>query len=159
MIEFDGMITGEAEKFLWNKAKKFGVTVMGISFGIFIVGALALAFITEYWMIFFALLACAVIVLSAMLFLPQSKKQKEEGTPKKIYIEDEFIIAIVNDHEEYRYISEAKELVDYGEFYDVVYTPADKFVCQKSLLSKGTLKEFEALFEGKLRRVTEEDSK
>ena len=29
---------------------------------------------------------------------------------------------------------------------------SDKFICQKSLLTQGTLEEFEALFEGKIER-------
>ena len=52
-------------------------------------------------------------------------------------------------------IEDVVKLVDYGEFYDLSFPFGklnDKFVCQKSLLSKGTLEEFEALFEGKIIR-------
>ena len=52
-------------------------------------------------------------------------------------------------------IDSVKRVVDYGEWYDFVFYYSDRdlyFVCQKSLLTKGTLEEFEALFEGKIVR-------
>ena len=52
-------------------------------------------------------------------------------------------------------ISDAKQLRDFGEFYEIVFPfgkVSDKFICQKNLLTQGTLEEFEKLFEGKTTR-------
>ena len=55
-------------------------------------------------------------------------------------------------------INKIKQVVDYGEFYYVVFYMGMLFVigamCQKNLLTKGTLEEFEAKFVDKLVRKT-----
>ena len=57
---------------------------------------------------------------------------------------------------EYRNIEDVKCVRDFGEFYELVFPfgkISEKFICQKDLLSKGTLAEFEALFGDKILRV------
>ena len=52
-------------------------------------------------------------------------------------------------------LSKVKKVVDAGDWYYVVFKGGSinsAFVCQKNLLTKGTLDEFEKLFEGKLVR-------
>ena len=52
-------------------------------------------------------------------------------------------------------IDDVKKIIDYGEFYDFVFTFSARdiyFVCQKDLLVCGTIEEFESLFEGKIER-------
>lgn len=50
-------------------------------------------------------------------------------------------------------INEVKKVIDYGECYFIIYTDvAQAIVCQKDLIKEGTLEEFEALFEGKIKR-------
>ena len=55
-------------------------------------------------------------------------------------------------------ISKIKQVADYGEFYYVVFYTGMLFVigamCQKNLLTKGKLEEFEAKFVDKLVRKT-----
>ena len=76
-------------------------------------------------------------------------------TPKKIFVQDEYIVCTADKWTEAKAVSDVKVVRDFGEFYDLVFpfgNASEKFVCQKSLLSKGTLEDFEALFEGKLER-------
>ena len=50
-------------------------------------------------------------------------------------------------------ISSICQIVDYGEWYYLVFDYGDKdlyFVCQKDLLTGGTIEEFENIFEGKI---------
>lgn len=52
-------------------------------------------------------------------------------------------------------IKDVKNVYDHGEFYDLVFPfgkISGKFICQKNLLTEGTLAEFEALFDGKIVR-------
>ena len=52
-------------------------------------------------------------------------------------------------------ISDVKKVVDHGEFYELSFVfgkVSDKFICQKSLLTKGTLEEFKAMFGDKVYR-------
>ena len=55
--------------------------------------------------------------------------------------------------EEFRLIADAAKVIDYGDFYYISFPfgkISNNFVCQKDLLTQGTLEEFEALFEGKI---------
>lgn len=72
-----------------------------------------------------------------------------------IRIQDNILLSVSDRATESRYIEEVKEVRDYGEYYVLVFPMgklSEKFVCQKDLLTKGTLEEFEALFEGKIVR-------
>ena len=48
-----------------------------------------------------------------------------------------------------------EQVLDYGAWYEIKFVPSEKnfrFVCQKDLLVKGTIEDFEKMFEGKLIR-------
>ena len=75
--------------------------------------------------------------------------------PKKIYVEDEYIVCVGEAYEESKFIDDVAKVIDHGEFYELVFpfgNASDKFICQKGLLTKGTLEEFEQLFSGKITR-------
>ena len=65
---------------------------------------------------------------------------------------------IVRQHtkgETHRSINSVTRVLDYGEWYYLLFEFDSRdiyFVCQKSLLTKGSLEEFEALFEGKIEK-------
>ena len=74
----------------------------------------------------------------------------------KITIEDERVIYehgnVYNSYD----ISEVIEVIEYQEYYHILFNNFNKnYVCQKDLLTQGTIEEFEALFEGKITRVNE----
>lgn len=100
--------------------------------------------------------AGVAILMVLMVYIPKSKKEKRKSMPERIYTEEEYIVALVGGKEEYRLIADALRLADYGEFYVIdfpVGKVSDKFVCQKDLLVKGTLEEFELLFRDVFIRV------
>lgn len=155
MIEFDGYISGAAEQYFWNKARKLTQTILIASVLVFlpIIGLIAIK--TKYWLLL--VFYCTLFVWIPLLArIPKSKKEKLALLPKKIFTEDEYITVVAGDQEEYRQISDAKLVRDHGEFYEITFPVgkvSDKFICQKNLLTKGTLEDFEALFEGKITKV------
>ncbi len=79
--------------------------------------------------------------------------------PKRIYTDNEFIAVETDKEGEFAKISDVKKVVDHGEFYELIFPlgkVGKKYICQKNLLTKGTLEEFESLFEGKIERKTKE---
>ncbi len=67
------------------------------------------------------------------------------------------VICIADKYKECRKISDVKRVRDYGEFYELVFPlskMSEKFICQKNLLTKGTLEEFKRLFRGKIADIT-----
>ena len=75
-------------------------------------------------------------------------------SPLLIYaIIHKHIVCITDRYEEIRKLKDVKRVTDRGEHYEIDFVYgrlSSSFVCQKTLLSKGTLEKFEALFEGKL---------
>ncbi len=163
MIEFNGYLTGNAQKFFCNQIVKLQQKFMIF---IYIPGFFLLFWFS--YLIWGTIIEPSIVifcfVLAALtLLLPkiQTKKEKEKITPQKVYIENEIIISQSNALIESRYIEDVKEVRDYGEFYYLTF-PFGKysyrFVCQKNLLSQGTLDDFESLFEGKIVRKTQKSN-
>ena len=162
MIEFNGTITGRAEKFLWKKSRKLGLGILAVSFSLIFIPVLIICINTDYWdlMIGFSALCASTFLLT---FIPKTKKEKEKLLPNKIFTDVEYIVCQTKiGLEEFKLISDASKLIDYGDFYFISFPVgnlSDSFVCQKNLLTNGTLEEFEALFEGKIERKTNENHK
>lgn len=154
MVEFNGRITGKAEKHYFKSSTQIGLLIIVVS-GVGVLFPLILfSFINGYTRL--GLYCCfGLIVWFLIPLIPKTKKQKLSLTPKKIYTDGESITCISDAFVESRMIGDEKEVVDYGEFYAIVYPfgkLSDKFICQKSLLTKGSLEEFEKIFEEKIKR-------
>ena len=157
MIEFSGELTGKTKEYLLKKQVAMQTKVaiiIGVLFGAPTI--LASIFVSVYALIFFAPLA---IVLVFSIKKPSEKDQKA-FMPKRIYIDlnEETIVNECEEMERFHMISDVKEVIDYGEWYHIffVYESRDLyFVCQKDLLTKGTIEEFKALFEGKITKINE----
>lgn len=154
MIEFNGYITGSAEKYFFKRARNLVRNLMLASLLLLFPIVIAFSVNKKFW--FLLQMYCIIFVtLPLVLYIPKSKKEKKAITPKKIFTEDEYIICITDKCEEIRHIGDAKKVQDFGEFYEIIFPfgkVSEKYICQKSLLVKGTLEEFEALFEGKIVR-------
>ena len=83
------------------------------------------------------------------------KKGNKDVLIKRVYVEGSHIFS-VSSNGTYKFkIKSIKKVTDYGEFYFIEFSKflaVEDIVCQKNLLTKGTLEEFEALFEDKLVR-------
>ena len=80
--------------------------------------------------------------------------------PKRVYVdtEEESIVHECEKMERFHMLYSVERVLDYGEWYYFIFNYANRdlyFVCQKSLLTNGTLEEFEELFEGKIERRTQ----
>ena len=150
MIGFDGYISGEAKKFYRKKSRRMGRNIFFISMGIFSPAIIALAINLKNWVILIGYISLFAIV-PLLFMIPQGQKTDREMTPKRIYTDGEYIVCLTDKVTESRLISDVKQVNEYGEFYELVFPfgkLSEKFICQKSLLSEGTLEDFEKLFDG-----------
>ena len=156
MIEFNGYLTGKSQKFFCKQIVKLQQKFMAVAF---IVGFIILymAFYFLFNIIVEPIAVILTIILSALaLLLPniQTKKEKEKITPQKVYIENDMIVSKSNAMVDTRFMKDVKEVRDYGEFYYFVFKAYSyRFVCQKDLLTQGTIEEFENLFAGKIKKM------
>ena len=92
-------------------------------------------------------------LIPLLFFIPKRKKEKLAMLPKRIYIKDEHIVCVADRYTDSKFISDVKKVIDHGEFYELCFPfgkISEKFICQKSLLTKGSLREFEEIFKKKL---------
>ena len=159
MIEFKGYLTGVSQKYFCNQIVK--LQRIFIVFTFIPAMYLILLFSYAYWGGSFIDLqtALVILILFVILFmLPkiQTKKEKKKNTPQRVFIENDIIISQSNALVEGRTLMDVKEVRDYGDFYYLVF-PFGKysyrFVCQKNLLTQGTLSDFETLFADRIKRM------
>ena len=152
MIEFDGYITGPALKRFHRNNKVTGIKFIMASVLLVAPFVIGFAIKSQNWLL--VILSCVMICIAPLsVFLPQSKKYNQSITPKNIVIDDGYITCKTEIQGETRLISDVKWVYEHDEFYEFIF-PFGKistsFICQKSLLCKGSLEEFEALFKDKL---------
>jgi len=154
MIEFNGYLTGSAENRFHRKSRDiaqniflFAVLALFPSVIFFGIKLHTWKLIATYCLLF--------ILIPLLVRIPKSKKERISITPKRIYIEENHIVCISDRYTESRFVSDVIKVIDNEEFYELCFPfgkVSEKYICQKSLLTKGSLVEFEALFGDKIIR-------
>lgn len=155
MIEFNGYISGETEKYLWKNSRLGVFKVLFATYLVIMPLFVILSFQLDNFYILLGYMILSLIFLVCILFVPNSKDRA--FIPKKVFTDNKNIVVVTEKQEQFRLISDATVVKEYDEFYFIEFPfgqKSDLFVCQKSLLTKGTLEEFEALFPGKIERHT-----
>lgn len=152
MVKFEGYPTGEAKRSYAKNARKFGHKTILVSWLLLLPAFISVSYSMRRWIfVGIYLLVAGMLHLTVCLF-----RGKSISLSKSIYTEDEYIIALGDDFQQIKSISDVKYVIDHGDFYELVFplgNVTDKFICQKDLLVEGTLEEFEALFKDKLRKA------
>lgn len=154
MIEFRGYLTGNALKHHQKRMRELGQKILIITFLLFIPVIVVLASALKLWSLL-AIYPVLCLFFLLITFIPKGKKELLRVIPSRIFIEDECIVRIAGGKEDFKLIADADRMIDHGEFYEVIFpvgNASPDFICQKTLLTQGTLNEFEALFEGKIVR-------
>ena len=150
MIVFEGECSEEIKKFAVNIGKKI-MNFVGIFPSIpFTALTIYLGVCVDYiYMLFLVLWLSAPIMWH--FFIAPNGKEKDIITPIKVEIDDEHVIKeMPKNYNTYR-VDEVKRVEDYGDFYRIIfYFPhCDRFcICQKDLITQGTIEEFEEMFAG-----------
>lgn len=159
MIEFKGYLTGISQKYFCDQIVKLQQKF--ILFASIPALFLIYLFAYLYWggdIVEPKSIIVCIVSFAILYMLPriQTKKEKEKITPRRVYIENDIIICQSNALVESRTIQDVKEVRDYGDFYYLEF-PFGKysyrFVCQKDLLTQGTLADFESMFQGKIKKM------
>lgn len=149
MIEFTGELSGNTKKYymkrnisFWRKYTLFGSLIVVIPLMVF-------SIINHITILFYI----NGVVLLVSYFSPCIINFVNGVMPEKICIDGDNIFCNINGQLESVCLEDVKEVRDYGEFYSFMFTNGQytpHFVCQKDLLSKGTIDDFERLFSGKI---------
>lgn len=152
MFEFNGELTGKSKIFLIRLTTKIqAISVLAASL-IFLVPTLILSFTWDLNALIFAVI---LVCFSLLSWIPPSGKQQKNFIPLRIWfdLEEKTVIYQSAKTERFHMISSISKIIDYGEWYHLVFYYSDRdicFVCQKSLITNGTIEAFEQLFEDKI---------
>lgn len=154
MIEFNGYITGAAKKHYDKINRRMGRSIMLVVLLLVMPIIIVLAIMARMWLILPGYAFLMVVGIVAIQ-LPKSKTEDKKFTTKRVYVKEGYITYESDVTEQTKDIDLVRVVYDYGEFYELKFpfgNMSTQFICQKDLLTRGTLEEFEALFEGKLEK-------
>ena len=155
MIEFKGYIDGAAKKRWFRINRVMGVKLFLVPTLLIVPGFILHGINSQNWLMV-GLCVGALCIIPLAPLVPQGKKATQAMLPKRIVVDDGFITCTTESSGETRRISNVKKVYDHGEFYELVF-PFGKistnFICQKSLLARGSLADFEKLFKSKLTKL------
>ena len=155
MIKFDGYISGSAETRFLKQYRRYNRNCVIIAVLILMPGTVLWALIMNSRAILNAYLA-GMILFPLVPCAPLNRKEIKERVPNKVFVVDNYITSITDKIKETRKLDDVKCVRDFGEFYEFVFPPfklSARFVCQKNLLSEGSIDEFEAIFKDKIVRM------
>lgn len=155
MIEFNGYISGDAQKYFFRKSRMIA-SVVFMTVGVLLLPA-AISFnkIIDGFNLLL-LYICFFVFIFVGIWLPKTKKGKQKILPKKIAIVGESVYCTADTYSESKYVEDVKCVKDHGSFYELVYPfgkISEKYICQKDLLTVGSIEDFENLFKDKIVRI------
>ena len=150
MVIFNGKISIGCRKFIFNKLKK----ILYFS-GLFalLITAFLIILIAKNKPVLYIYMAIPICGFVLFCFIP--KMMIKIYICNKIEISKDYLSSNIGGKAQLRDISDVKVVVDWGEWYDIIfYFPYKSvgFICQKDLIVEGTIEEFEKLFEDKIVR-------
>ena len=100
------------------------------------------------------------IIFVVGAFIPLKKQAMELIYPEMIIIEGEDLKCLCKEDSVYEKVCYVTEVEDWGDCYRILFgSPRRKsmFLCQKDLITEGTIEDFEELFADKIVRKTEQN--
>lgn len=150
MVEFNGNISNECVKYLLKEYYKGASIILFIALLIILPTPLYFAITTGDMVSWIITLIGAICFPSFILFLPLELKLNKSLTTTYVLVEED-LITYKRKEELYKSTDAVKKVIDCGEWYHIIFKFFDRdpwVICQKNLLSKGSIEEFEKLFEG-----------
>lgn len=165
MIEFVGRLTGNAFKYFKRSKIRTNQIILLIALGVLLpimfcifnlIGSVDLEYI---------LFAASVCLLSA-IFLPYLILKFAKGdVTRRIYINDGLVSAVsCEGRTRSAQICAIKKVKDFGDYYamtlpGICAIVSVYFICEKALLTNGTIEQFEELFDGKIVRMSDHNQR
>jgi len=149
MIVFSGELSGKCRKYAIGRVKKAAFICSSIAAILFTILTVIVASKT-FWLITL-FIPIYIAVPFAMSVIPKKNYPLIMPTDVIIDTESSTIIAESSQFHEETMIEDVVRVLDMGEWYHIhVKNKAGTFICQKDLICKGALHDFEELFKSKI---------
>ncbi len=153
MIEFCGNLQGQARKYAFKQVNKHSIIGSIIAAVLATIAIILLAVFVDVIILVFLVLPPTLILVS--IFAKSSKSIEASIFPERIVVDKDCIISSSAEFRDERELSQINSIIDFGEFYQIIFDAkyeSNKYICQKDLITKGTIEDFEKLFENKIVR-------
>ena len=153
MIEFNGELSEECKKFITKLVGK--LNIVGATICLILFGGITVIFAlnTSLLVLFFLPVVLFAVITMALPPKTTSKEMNDYYYPKKIVIEEDLVWGEwENQYKEFS-LDSVSQVIDYGDWYQIHFVlsrPLPPFICQKSLITQGSIEEFETLFAEKI---------
>ncbi len=150
MISFTGEMSEKCKNYVF-KYEGMGTRIIALIFSLILCVPVVILSITVDWI--WVLCIIPLVLLVALSGIRPSKKEYALAIPHRIIIENGQLISKSDKFEVSTTMSKVKKVIDFGDWYHIRLSYplwSSKFVCEKSLLTDGTLEEFESIFGSKL---------
>lgn len=154
MIEFSGELSEKNKSIQYNLIRKKVLTYGLIAFFLF---CIPVTFWVARGMYIYAF-GYPVLILELIFVLWITKKSKESYYPVKITIDSNELKSIGKGFNHIRKIGDIKVIEDNGDHYRILFKSgktSSYFICQKDLITQGSIEEFEEKFSDKIVRKNE----
>jgi len=147
-VTFSGELSDECKSYLKEQQKKFEM----FKFVFYLIGVLVLSILIGaflHWLLFVLVFVVGALPL-AFIFI---KSFSIGDYPVKIVIDEEALRSYTPKNEYEVSIIYVEKVVDAGDYWYFVFEGGKMpvgYICQKNLLTEGTLEDFEKIFEGKI---------
>lgn len=149
MIEFSGKLTGISKKYALKKISKRWQIFIFLCAPLSFPSAIILSnILRKDYPIFIP-----IVFLMLSFFPVIFKKRYESDLPEAVRIEKDTIVFEFSKTAQILPLEKIKKVYDHGDFYEMItFSPFmfNVLICQKELLSNGSLEDFETLFDGKI---------
>ena len=159
LIRFERQPTGKCKKYVQTREAKNGLRTCAILMGLFgsRVMLTVMLFSSMKWQnVLWISLVIMALIMAAVYFFPFRKRGESAILPSLVVIHDDGTMD--SKSEKFYWIrstDEVDHVEDMGEWYQIVFIPTAKnmrFICQKDLMTRGSIREFEEIFAGKIVR-------
>lgn len=153
MIEFKGNLSEAARNFILRQNQRGALFISLFALTPFIVANLCLALFED--MLFLMFLPCWILFIVLSYLIKPKGKKLEDMMTNRVVIEEACLERESSAEYNHTEIEDIKKIIDYGEFYKIVfYFPSmnSRFICQKDLITQGSIEEFEERFSDKIIR-------
>lgn len=152
MIEFRGKLSQKSMNFMIKRERKNGMISGGIASAILLIPVIICSIKID------PICSLFILVLILLTFLSGAPLKKNELSiiaPNNVYIVGDEIVSKSERFSCSNLVESVTKVEDYGEFYFLKFDYSHRcgrFICQKDLITQGTIEEFEEIFKDKIVR-------
>lgn len=153
MIEFKGELSEACKCYIQKNMTKrafFCSLIITLILSIILV---VFGILWEWLVTLFIIIPVLITIFTLIPQINAPIKTLNLYIPKKLVIKDQIISIECDRISEIRLLENVKKVIDCEKWYHIIFYLGYKsfyFICQKNLLSKGTIQEFETLFKDKI---------